>query len=136
MVTASPRRNDVPLRSIVLLVDSDADNREMYAECMRMWGFTVLTADTTDDGLRCASNADVIVTGIRVHGSFDGVDLVSRLRHADATKQKPVIVLSACAFEQDRQRVFAAGCDVFLPKPCLPEQLISAIGGVVATALG
>ena len=77
--------------------------------------------------------SDVIVTGIRVRGSFDGVNLVSRLRHADGTKQTPIIVLTAGTFERDRQRAFAAGCDVFLSKPCLPEQLISAISGVVAT---
>jgi CheY-like chemotaxis protein len=129
IVTVSPR-------STVLLVESDDDNREMYAECLRRYGFTILTADTTDEGLRCASDADVIVTEIRVSGSFDGVDLVSRLRHADATKQKPIIVLTACTFEPDRQRVYAAGCDVLLSKPCLPEQLASAISGIVGTALG
>jgi DNA-binding response OmpR family regulator len=80
-------RNGLPLRSTVLLVESDADTREMYAECLRMSGFTVLSAETTDDGLRSASNADVIVTEIRVSGSCDGLDFVSRLRRADATKK-------------------------------------------------
>jgi two-component system cell cycle response regulator DivK len=129
-------RNGLPLRSTVLLVESDADTREMYAECLRMSGFTVLSAETTDDGLRSATNADVIVTEIRVSGSCDGLDFVSRLRRADATKKKPVLVLTACAFEQDQRRAYAAGCDVFLSKPCLPENLLSAIGGVVGATLG
>jgi two-component system cell cycle response regulator DivK len=129
MATVSPR----PRRSTVLLVESDQDNRDMYAECLRTCGFAVLTANTTDEGLRCASDADVVVTEIRVSGSFDGVDLVSRLRHADATKRKPIIVLTACTFELDRQRAYAAGCDVFLSKPCMPEELMSAISGIVAT---
>jgi CheY-like chemotaxis protein len=67
-----------------------------------------------------------------VSGSFDGVDLVSRLRQAEARKRTPIVVLSACSFDPDRQRVYAAGCDVFLSKPCLPEQLISAISDVGA----
>ena len=91
MVTVSPGRNTLPLRSTVLLVESDEDNREMYAECLRKYGFAVLTADTTDEGLRCASNADVVVTEIRVSGSFDGLDLVSRLRQADETKLTPLV---------------------------------------------
>jgi DNA-binding response OmpR family regulator len=136
MVTVSPRRNELPLRSTVLLVDSDGDTREMYAECLRISGFTVLAADTTDDGLRCAGNADVIVTEIRVSGSFNGFDLVNRLRHADATKQTPIIVLTACAFEADQKRARSVGCDVFLSKPCLPDNLLSAISAVVGPTIG
>jgi CheY-like chemotaxis protein len=107
-----------------------------YAEYLRRYGFNVLTAATTDEGLRRASDAHVIVTEIRVSGSFDGLALVSRLRH-DGAKQTPIIVLTAWPPEPEEQRqAYAAGCDVLLSKPCLPEQLASAISGVVGTALG
>jgi hypothetical protein len=39
----------------VLLVESDEDNRYMYADHLRRCGFTAQTADTTDDGLIRAS---------------------------------------------------------------------------------
>jgi|SRR5580700_3853043 two-component system cell cycle response regulator DivK len=135
MASALSRRNVPPARStVVLLVESHEDTRTMYAEYLRGCGFTVMTADSTDEGLRCASDADVIVTEIRVHGSFDGVELVGRLRDAGETKLTPIVVLTACVFESDRQRARAAGCNVFLSKPCLPEQLISEICEVDATA--
>src|ERR1700719_1788390 len=109
MATASPRRDSLPASSaVVLLVESHEDSREMYACYLQLLGFTVLTADTTDEGLRCAGNSDVIVTEIRVSGSFDGLDLVSRPRHADGTKQKPIIVLTASTFEPDQRRAYAA----------------------------
>ena len=136
MATPFSGRKTPPLRCTVLLVESDADNRDMYAQFLRTHGFTVLTADTTDEGLKCASDADVIVAEIRAFGSFDGVDLVSRLRRADATKQKPVIVLSTNIAESERQRAYAAGSDVFLSKPCLPVELVSAISGVVGIPPG
>ena len=41
----------------------------MYAEYLHTFGFSVLTADTTDDGLTRASDADVIVSWIGVPGS-------------------------------------------------------------------
>jgi CheY-like chemotaxis protein len=108
----------------------------MYAEYLHTLGFTVLTADTTDEGLSRASNADVIVTWIGVAGSFDGVELVRRVRQTDGTKHAPIIVLlTACVFESDRQRALAAGCDLFLPKHCPPEALISEIRAVGATTL-
>jgi DNA-binding NtrC family response regulator len=62
--------------AVVLLVESHNDSREMYACYLQLCGFTVQTADTTDDGLIHASEADVIVTGMWVPGSFDGVELV------------------------------------------------------------
>jgi CheY-like chemotaxis protein len=96
----------------------------MYAEFLRANGFSVTEVDSTDDGLSAAHDADVIVTGVRMPGSFDGIELVRRLRDDERTKSKPLIVLTACTFEPDQSRAFAAGCDVFLPKPCLPELLL------------
>jgi CheY-like chemotaxis protein len=128
--SASSRRDSLPESAVVLLVESHGDSRDMYADYLRSCGYTVQTADTADEGLIRSRDADVIVTEIRVQGSFDGIELVGRLRDADETKQTPIIVLTACAFEPDEQRARAAGCNVFLPKPCLPERLAREIVGL------
>jgi CheY-like chemotaxis protein len=96
----------------------------MYAEFLRSNGFSVTEVDSTDEGLSAAAAADLIVTGVRMPGTFDGIELVRRLRDDERTKNKPLIVLTACTFEPDQSRAFSAGCDVFLPKPCLPEILL------------
>jgi two-component system cell cycle response regulator DivK len=126
----------LPRQQSILFIEPDDDRRVVYAEYLHTFGFTVLTADTTDDGLSRASDADVIVTWIGVPGSFDGVELVRRVRQTDRTKHAPIIVLlTGCVFESDRQRAFAAGCDLFLPKHCPPERLVSEIRAVGATTL-
>jgi len=119
---------DVPT---VLLVDSTQDDRTMYAEYLRVCGLNPIEIDNTADALSAATKADVVVTGIRVRGPFDGVELVRRLRADNGTHHKPIIVLTACAFEPDRHRALAAGCDRFLAKPCLPDQLVSEIRAVL-----
>jgi hypothetical protein len=53
-------------RQFILLIEPEDDSRVMYAEYQDTFGFTVLTASTTDDGLTRSTDADVIVTGIRV----------------------------------------------------------------------
>jgi hypothetical protein len=58
----------VPRPQFILLIEPD-DSCVMSAEYQHAFGFTVLTADTTDDGWTRATDADVIVTGIRVPGS-------------------------------------------------------------------
>jgi CheY-like chemotaxis protein len=112
---------------LVLLVDSVKDNRAMYAEFLRAAGFHPIETDNASDALALAVTADAIVTGIRLSGPFDGLELVRRLRADGRTERKPTIVLTACALEEDEQRARAAGCDVFLTKPCLPETLASEL---------
>jgi hypothetical protein len=58
----------VPRPQFILLIKPDDDSRVRYAEYQHTFGFTVLTADTTEEGLTRATDADVIVTGIRVPG--------------------------------------------------------------------
>jgi two-component system, cell cycle response regulator DivK len=111
----------------ILLVEPPEDDRPMYAEFLRANGFSVIEVDSTDEGLSAAHAADLIVTGVRMPGSFDGIELVRRLRDDERTRSKPLIVLTACTFEPDQSRAFGAGCDVFLPKPCLPEMLLQEV---------
>ena len=106
----------------------------MYAEFLRGQGFAVTEVDSTDAGLSAAPAADLIITGIRLAGSFDGIELVRRIRVDARTKLTPVIVLTACAFEPDQARAFAAGCDLFLPKPCLPEDLLRQAEALIRQA--
>jgi len=52
---------------------------------------------------------------------------VRQLRTAEQTRSKPVIVLTAWALNPAREQALAAGCDRFLPKPCLPQTLVREI---------
>jgi CheY-like chemotaxis protein len=108
---------------VVLLVQPHGDSREMYAEFLRRNGFSILAVDNGHDALSAAVDAHIIVTGILVPG-LDGLELIARLRSDTRTKNKAIIVLTACAFPADRARAEHAGCDVFLPMPCAPDELL------------
>ena len=115
-------------RPVVLLVQQLRDDGlEMYAEYLRHSGLETITASNVTDALTFAPETDIIVTGIFLDGTVDGVELVSRLRGHDGTMHKPIIVLTACAWRQERERAEHAGCDVFLPKPCLPDALLREV---------
>ena len=116
-----------PLTPTVLLVETAHDDRGMYAEYLRTSGFRTIEIDNTVDALAVAGTADVIVTGVRVSGLFDGIELVRRLREDNQTKNKPIIVLTASPCDPDQQRAYSVGCDGFLLKPCLPETLAAEI---------
>jgi two-component system cell cycle response regulator DivK len=125
-------RHVSPRVPTVLLVESGQDDRGMYAEYLRLSDFHIVEIGDTADALALAATADVIVTGVRVPGPFDGIELVRRVRADRRTHDKGVIVLTACAFEPDQARAYSAGCDGFLPKPCLPDALATEIRRVMA----
>ena len=114
-------------RPTILLVQTAPDERGMYAAFLATQGFLPRAVGDTADALISACHADVIVTGLRVPGPFDGLELVRRVRHLSDTIRKVIIVLTGCAYEADQQHAFAAGCDVFLTKPCLPDVLAREI---------
>ena len=105
----------------------------MYAEFLRYHGLAPIAASNARDVRMLAPNADVIVTGI-ILDDVDGIELVSRLRDDDNTRRTPVIVLTACAWPSDRARAEHAGCDAFLPKPCLPNDLLREVRRLLSTA--
>jgi two-component system cell cycle response regulator DivK len=120
--------------AVVLLVQADADNREMYGDFLRFQGFLPVPVSTARDGLTVAPQADLIVTGLLLPGDMDGIDFIARLKRDERTKRIPVIVVTACAWNSDRERAEEAGCDVFLPKPCLPDDLLRDVRRLLAAS--
>lgn len=116
----------------VVLVESHDDTRELYADYLRYAGFDVLPVNATDAALAHAHNADAVVTDLAVHGSFDGIELVRRVRRTDEGARTAIVVLTAYVLDTYRMHALHAGADVFLPKPCLPEVLAAELRRAVA----
>lgn len=111
---------------LILLIQPEHDDREMYATYLHHHGIATRVVSTGREALSIVPNVDVVVTAIRLPGKMDGLELIETLRAGDR-RHVPVIVLTACASPRDRERAFAAGCDAFLSKPCLPETLLTEI---------
>jgi two-component system OmpR family response regulator len=107
----------------LLLIHANTDDREMYAEYLSAQGFRVTEAGTTDAAMSLISMADAIITGLLVPGSFDGVELIARIRRDPVTATKAVVVVTACTFSHQLERARRAGANMVLLKPCLPGVL-------------
>lgn len=128
---AAPSRSPRPQSRVrartqrtVLVVDDSADTREMYGSYLRHRGFGVLTAP---DGaaaveIALAQRADLIVMDLAMP-RLNGISAVHRLKQEPRTRNIPVIILTGYAFRAIQHGALEAGADVFLTKPCLPEDL-------------
>jgi CheY-like chemotaxis protein len=126
-------RNDA--RPVVLLVQPERDDREMYAEFLRHAGLTPMVVSGATSALTLALDADVIVTGVILSGQMDGIEFMEHLKKDDATKNIPIVVLTSAAWDTERERAEQAGCDVFLAKPCLPGTLLREVRRMLTSSV-
>jgi len=125
--TAASRKS-APAAPLVLLVDDFQDNREMYAMYLEHSGLRVAEAANGHEALEQAFHLlpDLIVMDLSLPG-LDGWEATRRLKADQRTKKIPVLALTSHALEGYSEGARAAGCDAFITKPCLPEQLLNEI---------
>jgi CheY-like chemotaxis protein len=118
----------------VLIVDDSLHTRELYTEYLTYCGLGVVSAAEADSGLALAYalKPDVIVMDLAMPG-LNGITATHRLKQDSRTRRIPVIVLTGYAFRAIEHGALEAGADVFLTKPCLPEDLESKIRGLLPT---
>src|SRR5262245_6770886 len=95
--------------TVVLLVQPERDDRDMYAEYLSHKGLTALCVQEATDALRLASRADVVVTGILLPGPLDGCALIAALKGNPSTRHIPIVVLTVCAWTCEEARATEGG---------------------------
>jgi two-component system, cell cycle response regulator DivK len=124
----STRLERTPSREVVLVVDDFEDNRAMYAEFLRFSGFDVEEAANGHDALDKAFRLvpDLIVMDLSLPG-VDGWEATRRIKADTRTRHIPIIAVTGHALAGHSKGARDAGCDAFVTKPCLPEDLLAQI---------
>ncbi len=118
----------------VLVIEDDALNRRVVRDMLSVAGVGMEEADGAELGLRMIerNDYDVILMDLRMPG-MDGIEAIRHIRaRADAKNNLPVIVITADAAVDLRDRCIARGADELLLKPVAMEGLFDAIGRVIA----
>jgi len=103
---------------LVLIVEDNEKNRKLERDLLQHKGYATLEADNAEDGIRLAREhlPDLILMDIQLPG-INGIDALIRLRGDPATRDIPVIAVTASAMNQDRDRIMDAGFDDYQRKP-------------------
>jgi two-component system, cell cycle response regulator DivK len=126
------RAKDHRRRQLVLLVDDYIDAREMYAKYLVFSGFDVVHASTGVEAIDRARERrpDVILMDLSLP-VMDGWQATRTLKTDPKTSAIPVLALTSHALGRVAEGASNAGCDGFITKPCLPEDLVSEIRRVL-----
>ena len=119
-------------RPRVLVVDDYPDAREMYSEYLEFSGFDVIQAVNGMEALQRAVDAapDIILMDLSLP-VMDGLEATRRLKEDARTSSIPVVALTGHALAGISEGAMKAGCDAFVTKPCLPEDLVKEIRKVL-----
>ncbi len=111
-------------RPLVLIVEDNHDLRELYSMYFTSQGFSVETASDGQSALAHAlmRRPDLIVTDLSMP-HLGGWEMTRRLKHEPRTAHIPVIACTGHPLASP-ERALDAGCDAYVLKPCLPEDLV------------
>lgn len=110
----------------VLIVDDSDDNQVLIQHHLKKYG---VICDTAGDGVEAIEKAehnpfDFVLMDMQMP-RMDGYTATRNLR--EAGYDKPIIALTAHAMKEDRERCISVGCNDYLTKPIVSEELYSTL---------
>jgi len=120
---------------IVLLAEDFEDARELYREYLEYSGFAVETATNGREAVDKAIGLqpDLILMDASMP-LLDGWQATRALKADPRTRAIPIVALTAHAFEDAKHEAREAGCDGFITKPCLPDDLVTEVRATLEAA--
>jgi signal transduction histidine kinase/ActR/RegA family two-component response regulator len=117
----------------LLIVDDEADARDLVAHLLRDSGAEVVVAASGAEAFAAlqASPPDLLVSDIGMAG-MDGLELIRRVRALPAGRggAVPAIALTAFARGEERTRSLQAGFQLHVAKPVEEAELVAAIASL------
>jgi CheY-like chemotaxis protein len=122
-------------RPLILIVEDQAELRQLYAQQLSISGFDVIEAQNGAEAIThtTAREPDVVLMDLSLP-IVDGWEATRRLKSDERTAHIPVVALTAHDGAGELQRATRAGCDWFVPKPCPPDALIAEVRRVLRGA--
>lgn len=139
-ISLKTHRGVIEVVQRVLVVEDSAVIQRLISVCLRPAGVEVETRADGPTGLEAAltTQPDLLILDVGLP-RMDGWEVLDRIRSDIRTRSMKVLVLTAHAQEETRERADRGGADAFLTKPFRPDDLrsvaLALLGGpVVAIA--
>ena len=112
----------------ILYVEDNYQNMRLVRKILNHAGYEMLEAE---DGLTAlevvaSQSMDLILLDINLP-DIDGLEVLARIREKQEFQALPIIALTANAMVGDREKMLAAGCSDYLPKPISRQELLDMV---------
>jgi CheY-like chemotaxis protein len=113
----------------VLLVDDDPDSLTLLSFILETFSCNVICENSGEAALQRIRQQrfDLIMLDIQMPG-LSGLEVVRMLRANPINATLPIVAVTALARPQDRAEILRAGCDLYISKPYLVEDIEALVG--------
>ncbi len=117
----------------ILIVEDNEKNMKLLRDVLGHHGYDTLEAVTGEDGVALAREhvPDLILMDIQLPG-ISGIEAFAQLAVYEATKNIPVIAVTASAMREERAQIEAAGFAGYQPKPIRIKEFLAMVAQVLA----
>jgi signal transduction histidine kinase len=121
-----------PSKARILVVDDNAQNRELARATLEDEGYEVLLASGGEQGIRMVESErpDCVLLDVRMPGT-DGFEVCSRIRALPEANDTPVVFVTALRDVDTFDQALRAGGDDFLTKPVRPTELVLRVAAAL-----
>jgi CheY-like chemotaxis protein len=122
---------------LVLVVEDNEKNARLTVAMLESAGYRTCVAPDGNAGQRLAAELRpaVIITDLQMPG-LDGLAMTRQLKAGPATRQIPVIAVSAHALSDHRRDALAVGCCSFVTKPFRLRTLLGEVADAIGSRTG
>ena len=113
---------------LILVVEDNDKNRKLVRDVLTFKGYEIIEAETGEEGVRLAQerHPSLVLMDIRLPG-IDGIEALRQLRAEAATREIPIMAMTASVMTADRQKITDAGFDAFQSKPLKVSDFVAAV---------
>lgn len=121
----------------VLVVDDEADTRELIREVLKECGSEVILSRSAAEALEAIEQhkPDILISDLGMPDE-DGYSLITKIRALPSERggHIPAAALTAYARAEDRMRVLRSGFQFHLPKPVDSAELVTVVASLAGRA--
>src|SRR5437870_507693 len=120
---------------LVMVIEDEKEIRDLVRYNLERAGYRVAAAADGEEGLKrlFASRPDALIVDLMLPGR-NGLEVLREVRGEPATRDLPVLVLTARAAEMDKLLGFEHGADDYLTKPFSPRELVARVQALLRRA--
>ncbi len=112
----------------ILMVEDQLEFRAIHTAFLQHHGYRVVAAENGAEGVAAAreEQPDLILMDFSIPG-MDGIAATQELKRNEATREIPILLVTAHSYGAVGKRAKQAGCEEVLAKPCEPERVLREV---------